>query len=277
MSLRQRVTLLGKELYSWFIDRPLRTGRVIAGRYRIEQVLGIGAYGVSYLCRDLDTEHDLVLKQVKPSRRHGAKGRPMYEYETNMLASLDHPSIPKLSAKLEWEGQLFFAMEYMRGPNFEDLIFLEGKRYGEKEALQILSELLDIVAFLHRRGIVHRDVRIPNVILADGRLRLIDFGLARRIGEAPTMEADDLDAYVEEKQIRREVSFTSDFYAMGHFLLFLLYSTYEPEKGHEEGSWEVELKLTEATRGLLRRLLQIEPPFASSEEVRQALEEALTG
>lgn len=274
MTWRHKLSFAWRTVKSWVVDRPFAAGRVIQGRYRIVTVLGVGSYGISYLCKDLAREQEVVLKQVKPTRMQDGKGRPIFEYETEMLASLDHPAIPKLLARFEADGQLFFTMEYMRGKNFEDLIFEEGRRYGEREALAVVRELLDIVAFLHEKGIIHRDVRIPNVILAEGRLRLIDFGLARRLGDSPTLIADDLDAYFEEKQIRREVAYTSDFYALGHFLLFLLYSSYE-SKDKQERPWEEELSLAPVTQALLRRLLQIEEPFGDAGEVRAALESAL--
>ena len=253
------------------IDRPYRVGKRIANRYLVEQVLGMGSYGISYLCRDEQTGQACVLKQVRPSKRRGNKGAPIYEYETSLLAALDHPQIPKLLDRFRYRGHLFFAMEHMNGKNLEDTIFAEKATYTEREALQVIFELLDIVEYLHQKGIVHRDVRIPNVIIADGKLRLIDFGLARRLGDKPTQVAEDLHDYVIEKQIKREVAFKSDFYSMGHFLLFLLYSGYEEEEGQEERSWEEELAVTPATRQLLRRMLQHDTPYETASELRADL------
>src|SRR4051812_32911523 len=70
------------------IDRPYRPGRLIANRYRVEEVLGMGSYGISYLCADTQTGQRCVLKQVRPSKRRGNKGAPIYEYETSLLAAL---------------------------------------------------------------------------------------------------------------------------------------------------------------------------------------------
>ncbi|KEO83596.1 hypothetical protein EL26_09290 [Tumebacillus flagellatus] len=260
---------------TWWLDRPFRPGRVLGKRYVIEKCLGMGSYGISYLCRDLQSGTRRVLKQVRPTRRHGAKGYPIFEYETSILEGLDHPAIPKLYDRFQHRGHWFFAMEYMEGVNLEDAIFAEELKFTERESLQMIRDLLDVVAYVHERKIVHRDVRIPNVILQDGRLKLIDFGLARRLGDKPTQVAEDLRDYMIEKQIKREVEFRSDFYSMGHFLLFLLYTSYEPD-AEEERSWEEELNLHPRTRTLLRRMLQLEAPsFADAEELAAALEEAI--
>jgi serine/threonine protein kinase, bacterial len=261
-------------LWELWRDRPLKPGKMVAGQYEVVHALGSGSYGISYLVQDREFGRRCVLKQVKPSKRRGSKGRPIFDYETSILATLDHPCIPKLLHRFEWRGGLFFAMEYMAGPNLEDVIFAEGARFGEREALERMRELLSIVEYVHAHGIVHRDVRIPNVILMDGRLRLIDFGLARRLGDPATQDAEVLDDYAMEKQLKRAVAFTSDFYAMGHFLLFLLYSTYE-EDSEVERSWEEELAhLTPQTKSLLRRMLQLDTSFESADELRVALEEA---
>lgn len=262
-------------LYSLCVDRPFRTGTVIAGHYEILLCLGMGSYGISYLCRDRRTGQRCVLKQVKPSKKGSRKGAPIYEYETSLLAALDHPCIPKLLATFRHQGHLFFAMEYMDGKNLEDVLFELGKSFTEREALLVIRELLEIIAYLHERRIIHRDVRIPNVILSQGRLCLIDFGLARYLGDKPTAAADDLGSYPSEKRLKREIAYKSDFYALGHFLLFLLYSTYETEEDTEERNWDEELSLSPLTKRLLQRLLQDETPYEHVAELRVELEAAI--
>jgi serine/threonine-protein kinase len=262
-------------LYTRWLDRPFRPGRVLGKRYEVERCLGMGSYGISYLCLDRQTQQRCVVKQVRPSKRRGQKGFPIFEYETSILAQLQHPAIPRLYEKFSERGQWFFAMEYMEGTNLEDALFEGELRVEEQEALQLIRDLLEIVAYVHDQRVVHRDVRIPNVILQDGQLKLIDFGLARRLGDRPTQVAEDLREYMVEKQIKREVEFRSDFYSMGHFLLFLLYTTFE-SSGEEERSWEQELRLHPRTQTLLKRMLQLETPyFADAAELRSALDEAI--
>ena len=71
----------------------------------------------------------------------------------------------------------------MNGDTLEDLIFEQDMKYGEDECIEITLQLLKLVRYIHDQGYVHLDLRIPNVLFKDGRIQLIDFGLARRIGE----------------------------------------------------------------------------------------------
>ncbi|TCP57593.1 serine/threonine protein kinase [Tumebacillus sp. BK434] len=262
-------------VYARLVDRPYAAGTVIHGRYTIEAVLGMGSYGITYLCRDAEANRRCVLKQVRPSKLGSNKGQPLYDYEIKVLQALDHPQIPKLLDRFTHERQLFFAMEHVSGRNLEDLIFDEGRTMCEPEALQVILELLDIVDYLHRKRLVHRDIRIPNVILQNGRLHLIDFGLARYLGDPATYIEEDLGAYVWEKQVKREVAFKSDYWGLGHFLLFLLYTTFTAsEQADEQATWEEELDLHPATQRLIRRLIQIDPPYENSAELRSDLQAA---
>ena len=88
---RERFDQLHELFVLLVIDRPFRVGKRIANRYLVEQVLGMGSYGISYLCRDDHTGKTCVLKQVRPSKRRGNRGAPIYEYEASLLAALDHP------------------------------------------------------------------------------------------------------------------------------------------------------------------------------------------
>lgn len=74
-------------------------------------------------------------------------------------------------------------MEYIEGKTFEDLLFYDGHVFDEQQTISILKEVLHSVSFLHRRGIIHRDLRIPNLIVSGGTIRIIDFGLACHLTE----------------------------------------------------------------------------------------------
>ncbi|PYI57275.1 serine/threonine protein kinase [Paenibacillus flagellatus] len=255
------------------LDRPLRPGAAIGGRYRVERVLGIGSYGISYLCADLHDEGaPCVVKQVKPSKRGGRKGKPIFEREAATLAALDHPGVPKLLGRFRERRDLFLVMEYKRGRNLEDVLFADERTFALPEALRLLRRLSDIVAYVHRAGFVHRDIRIPNVMLReDGTLALIDFGLACPVSDEP-VDGEETERYAEEKRIRREPVAASDFYALGHFLLFLLYAEFEPKENEPERGWEEELDLPSGVRRFIRRLLQLDEPFGDIGEVVRELD-----
>ncbi|TMV52239.1 hypothetical protein FE783_04660 [Paenibacillus mesophilus] len=269
-----------KRLREFVLDRPFRPGTVIRGRYSIRKVLGIGSYGISYLCEDSAANgHTCVMKQVKPSKRAGRTGLPVYEREAAVLGKFDHPDIPKLLDRFEERNDLFLCMEYKEGRNLEDLIMADGTVFTVPEALRLIHGVVGILEYVHSRHIVHRDVRIPNLILQpDGRTALIDFGLACPVsadGRLPFEEEDGGDKYTEEKRIRRKPVFASDFYALGHSLLFLLYTGFEEKPGQTDRGWEEELRLHPDIRRFIRRLLQLDQPYDTIAELRRDLDELI--
>jgi serine/threonine-protein kinase len=119
---------------------------------------------------------------------------------------------------------------------------------------------------IHEKGIIPRDLRIPNIIERDGKLFIIDFGLACYLNDE---ENDDPNDHPEKIRMRA-VTIKSDLFALGHFALFLLYSSYEPLTKHE-GSWEEELNISQPFKSILRKLLQLDLPFSSVSEVKSKL------
>ncbi|RBW69200.1 serine/threonine protein kinase [Bacillus taeanensis] len=269
------VTSIYKSIKAFLQDRPLKNGTMIKGKYEIVETLGMGSYGITYLVRDTRQQNKLyVLKQTKPSRRKDEKSKLSYHYETNILGTLNHPAIPKIHENFFFKDDFYFTMEFINGNTFEDLIFHKGKTYTENEAFQILQQLLVIVKYIHNENIVHRDLRIPNIIVVKNQLHLIDFGLARYIGDKPTVHAERLSDYMIEKQLKREVTFQSDFYSLGHFLLFLLYSDYTPSSKVER-SWEEELPISKFSKEILRKMLQIKEPYHHIDELIHAVNHRL--
>jgi serine/threonine protein kinase, bacterial len=250
----------------------------------ILRMLGEGSYGVAYLCQDANHGNRLcVLKRIQPLRGGRKRTHSLYDLEVHMLASLSHIAIPKLYEPFRYHGYYCFTMEYAEGVSLETLLFEQETVFSELESLSVISRLLDIVAYVHSQGIVHRDIRIANVIMQDRSIRLIDFGLARKFTGAQDLHpADDvLDDDPMEKLIRRRIHPTGDFYALGHLLLFLLYSAY-PAAGEEEDQdvvqgWETELSgIHPHTRRLLHRLLLVEQPYDHVAQVQDEVAKAIS-
>jgi serine/threonine protein kinase, bacterial len=255
-----------RELINFF-EKEWKSGSQVE-EYVIHSMLGKGSYGTAYLVKHLETEQLAVLKRLRPYKRLIDPGGKLLRREADILGRLDHHHFPKLYSIGVKDKVPFLIMEYFQGKTFDELIFQEGKRLGEQESLLILKEIIALVEILHSKGIVHRDLRIPNIIQDGDSYKLIDFGLASEID-------GDSSPGVKHKDYMREKSVKADFYALGHFLLFLLYSSYEFE-GARESSWEEELDLAPQTVSLLRRLLQIDEPFGDSRTLSQSLERAIT-
>lgn len=239
-------------------DRPRRKGTKIAGRYTIGDLLGMGSYGLTYLCTDEQTGKDVALKESKPSK--GRLAVRLLDREAAVVNRMDHPAIPKLLDVFTYRARSYIVTEYILGETLEQCIFEQGSKYTEQECLELVRQLLAPIMHVHEQGFIHGDVRIPNVILRDGQVHLIDFGLARRMGEPllPELKRRMRELPDPEDELAAP---DQDLQDLGHFLLFMLYSAYEPEKGRKPASWQEELKLTPEVRHMLERLLGLRPGY----------------
>lgn len=252
----KRVILVAANL----IERRFQQNAIIAERYQIINHLGVGSYGNSYLVFDQVTQQQKVLKALRIHKRIKKSGKKGFELEKTILNSLKHPGFPQYYEDGIYKSIPFYTMEYIKGKNFEQLIFQDGQRYTEIEAFVIAYKLLELIHYLHEHRLIHRDIRIPNVIADDSRIVLIDVGLTRKFGH-------DMDNKIK-RNFRKEVNPQADFYGLGHFLLFLLYSNYTFPENQKESSWEEELALSHLAKHIIRRLLQINGCYESCAQVK---------
>ncbi len=249
-----------KHLYRFFIDRPYKPQSLIANQYEVKRVIGMGSYGITYLCKNKKTRERCVVKQIRPSKLRNVD-TSFYQMEAEILASLDHVRIPKLQDAFRFKRNQFLVMDYIEGTNLEDLLFDQYDRFNELEALKFLKGLIDIVAYLHMQEISHGDLRIPNVMVKNAQIYVIDFGLAVTLKDKSGQEALEL--------------IQKDLYDLGDFLLFLLYSSYDPTS-RKDRPWTEELTIHPATEHFIKRLLQIESGFESIDHVRNNLHKTIS-
>ena len=252
---------------SSLFERNLSKGDCVLERYEVREMLGKGSYGYSYLVFDKKLNRLSVLKILRFHQRLTKRGRSFFYHEMEILKSLTHPSFPDFYESGVFDNIPFYTMEYIEGKTFEQLIFHEGKIYTEIEAFMLGLELLPLISSLHDKGIVHRDIRIPNIMLDQGKLKLIDFGLARWL--------DHRKGNSKANPVPKAIAPISDFYGLGHFLLFLLYSDYTPKKNQKEKSWEEELHITIKGKKVIKRLLLIDSPYDSTEEIYHDIEDII--
>jgi len=229
--------------------------------YCFIKFLGYGSYGRAYLIKEVSSENLFVLKSLRPKHRHHQKTLRKFNQEIHILQHLSLPYVPSIRATGTIQNIPFFIMDYINGHTFEQLIFNENQKFTVSQSLLITQQLLEQIVLLHKHGIVHRDLRIPNILLVDQQLRIIDFGLAAPIKK------------IEVATIRnpkRAENHISDLYFVGHFLLFLLYSSYTPtsKKGK---SWQEELNLPVSVKNYLERLLWMKEPFHSAADALQSI------
>ena len=161
-------------------------------------------------------------------------------------------------------------MSFIEGDNLEDQIFLIKNTFNEKESLHILAQLLELVDYLHKKEIYHQDLRIPNILLKNKELFLIDFGLAKHESlsiHSPSSSSSNKQDEILEMKLQ-------DYYDLGEILLYLLYTTYT-SKNKKALPWTEELSLEKETVYLLKRLLQIKEPYSNTSEISTDLQAAL--
>lgn len=251
-------------------DYPLREGVSIGGRYRIDRFIGMGSYGVAYSAVDTVSGRRVLVKTNKPSK--GRLGVRLLRREREVMQRLGHPQIPALLDYVRLGRREALVAELIEGMNLEDCIHEEGAAYSESDTLKLVRRLAEPLHCLHSAGYVHRDVRIPNVIVEGDRVVLVDFGLACRIGErlpdslraelgetdvphaAGTRGPQSSSSWDAVKRRMRVPEPASDLYGIGHLMLFLLYAGYEAPDERER-SWQEELSLSPGLRDLIERLL----------------------
>jgi hypothetical protein len=198
------------------------------GPYRVERILGRGGMGVVCLADDLQLRRKVALKVVAAHLAEDAEFRARFLRESELAASLDHPNIIPVYAAGEAAGYLFLAMRYVAGPTLRQLV-----RIGPlqpDEAISIAAQIASGLDAAHAQGLVHRDVKPSNVLIAPAagtggcdHVYLADFGLSRQLGERDRRAAHEplmgTVEYAAPEQIRGgDVDGRADVYALGCLL-----------------------------------------------------------
>jgi tRNA A-37 threonylcarbamoyl transferase component Bud32 len=200
------------------------------GRYEVLRRLGVGGQGLAYLCRDtselqLAVQAEVVLKEtilpvfVEPTVRQQALER--FQQEAKLLENLDYDGIVKLVDYFIEDHRGYLVLEHIDGKTLRQLIQEEGAM-SEERARDLAVQMCEILAYLHERGVIHRDFTPDNLILRhDGRLKLIDFNVAQQAQDGATGTIVGKHAFLPPEQFRGKPTFQSDIYAMGATLFFL--------------------------------------------------------
>ena len=150
----------------------------LIGRYRLLERLGSGGMGTVYAAYDDRLDRKIAVKLIHTRRSGDDEVRQRTLREARVLARLSHPNVVHVYEVGELEGELFVAMEFMAGPTLRGWLDARPERSWQ-EVLGVMSQAGEGLAAAHAIGIVHRDFKPHNAMLgADGRVRVLDFGLA---------------------------------------------------------------------------------------------------
>ncbi|HEY8316100.1 MAG TPA: serine/threonine-protein kinase, partial [Gaiellaceae bacterium] len=195
---------------------------VIAGRYRLDDVLGRGGMSEVWRAKDLELGRDVAMKLLAPNA-----DRMRFEREARAFASLAHPNITQVYDYGEADGRPYMVLEYVPGGTLE--AHLQGTQpLPDDETRGIAAGVAAGLAHAHARGVVHRDLKPANVLFdEDGRPKLADFGIARMMaGEGTLTEAGTLlgtAAYISPEQaVGAPATAASDVYSFGVILYRML-------------------------------------------------------
>lgn len=214
------------------LSDPL-VGRLLDGRYRVLGRVGRGGMGVVYRAEDERLDRAVALKVLRADLAHDPVARSRFVREAKSAARLAHPGVVAvLDQGVDHDGgteTAYLVMELVDGRTLRDVVLDKGA-LTPGEALAVTADVLDALAEAHRKGVLHRDVKTANVLVADdGRVKVADFGLARAAsssGQSTTVGMGDLMGtaeYLAPEQLEAgETDARSDVYGVGVMLFEML-------------------------------------------------------
>ena len=201
-------------------------GKILDGRYEIQEVLGVGGMAIVYRAYDNIDDRPVAVKILKEEYLANEEFRRRFKNESKAIAMLSHPNIVKVYDVSYGERLQYIVMEYVEGITLKE--YIEQRRVIPwKEAVHFLTQILRALQHAHDRGVVHRDVKPQNVMLLhSGNIKVTDFGIARFTrSETRTMTENAIGSvhYISPEQARGDLTDgKSDIYSVGVVLYEML-------------------------------------------------------
>ncbi len=215
-------------LFCIHCGEPLHVARTIRD-YQILRTLGIGGMGTTYLTVKkveglVPSRQLLVLKEMNADMTKIPKAQELFEREARVLASLNHPGIPKFFDFFVEDGKKCLVMEMIHGQDLEKIVFTKGPVVMH-QAISWMIQTCEVLDYLHNQDppVVHRDIKPANLMVQtlDRRIVVLDFGAVKEIG-TPLGTCIGAPDYTAPEQNRGEPLTQSDLYGVGATLIFLL-------------------------------------------------------
>ena len=201
------------------------------GPYRVVEIISRGGMGIVFRGERADDAFEqTVAIKVIPASIAGSSAKALFESERQYLARLEHPNIARIiDAGVTKEDTPYFIMEYIDGVTIDAYVRDVGA--PRRQILDYFLQLCDAVAYCHQSMVVHGDIKPGNVLVADGRVRLVDFGIGQlldergREGSAKAVHAYSPQFAAPEQQRGCAATIRSDIYSLGAVLRRLLSET----------------------------------------------------
>ncbi|MBD2113454.1 MULTISPECIES: serine/threonine-protein kinase [Cyanophyceae] len=268
----------------------LTPGTTLQNRYRVLQELGHGGFGRTYLAEDLGRFNErCAVKELEPQQgdQFSDKALQLFQREAAILYSIEHPQIPKFQAIFEENQRLFLVQDYIDGVTYRDLLnqrIQQGMAFSEAEVRQFLQQILPVLAHIHSKGIIHRDISPDNVMQrqADSLPVLIDFGVVKEVvtriqppGTLSQATSVGKLGYAPSEQMQSGRAYpSSDLYALAVTAIVLLTGK-EPQEIFDDVnlSWHLPSTLSPGLIQVLRKATSYRPGdrYQSVSEMAQAL------
>lgn len=244
----------------------LCSNTILGGRYHIIKRLGSGGMGAVYKALDCRLNNmPVAIKEVSHKFWKQESNETPGSHEAATLAKLDHPAFPGVIDYFCENNRHYLVMKYIEGENLKQIVSRKG-RIGESEVIEWALQLCDILEYLHSQkpAIIFRDLKPSNIMVTpEGKIRLIDFGIARHIDEQLLMETMILGSpgFASPEQVKGlACDARSDIYALGATLKYLLTGKNLREFRDSQVSDSEELpQVSPLMEALLNRMLRENP------------------
>jgi len=213
-------------------SEQLQPGVILLNRYSIQNVVGIGGMGAVYSARDLhfpNVVKRVAVKEmvniVRDQNLHDTIVRN-FEREANILATLNHPAIPRIYDYFSQDDRCYLIIEFIEGKDLEAILMESNEFFPEAQVVNWAIELCDVLSYLHNyepEPIIFRDIKPSNIMInLQGHAMLVDFGIAKtfQTGQKGTMIGTE--GYSPPEQYKGEATQRADIYALGATLHHLL-------------------------------------------------------
>ena len=194
--------------------------------YKILKKIGSGGMGDVYLAEHKVLETTVAIKSLHTNFIDDESFRKRFRREARVHAKLNHPNVVKLIDFQEKKDGLFIIMEYVEGKQLDDYIKNETGPITEEKLIPLFLQILDAVSHAHAKGLVHRDIKPANIIICKGKVKVLDFGIAKELstesGLTKTGVQVGTPTYMSPEQINVDkLDHLTDIYSLGVTLFYM--------------------------------------------------------